>query len=52
MRTHQRLIATAAMARAPMPINTIHQLYAHKKNKPELVNQTCCLLTLPNLFIR
>ena len=33
-----------------MPINTIHQLYAHKKNKPELVNQACCLLTLPNLL--
>jgi rhamnulokinase len=33
-----------------MQINTIHQLYAHRKAKPELVEQACTLLTLPNLF--
>jgi rhamnulokinase len=33
-----------------MQLNTIHQLYAHKKHKPELVDQACCLLTLPNLL--
>jgi rhamnulokinase len=33
-----------------MQINTIHQLYAHGKAKPGLLEQACTLLTLPNLF--
>ncbi len=33
-----------------MQINTIHQLYAHGKTKPGLVEQACTLLTVPNLF--
>lgn len=33
-----------------LQINTIHQLYAHKKNKPGLVDQACYLMTLPNLL--
>jgi rhamnulokinase len=34
-----------------MQINTIHQLYAHKQQKPGLVSQTRSLLTLPSLFL-
>jgi rhamnulokinase len=34
-----------------MQINTIHQLYAHRRAKPELVEQAHTLLTLPNLFL-
>ena len=33
-----------------MQINTIHQLYAHCKAKPGLVDQARTMLTLPNLF--
>jgi sugar (pentulose or hexulose) kinase len=33
-----------------MQINTIHQLYAHAKAKPGLVDQACTMLSLPNLF--
>jgi len=33
-----------------MQINTIHQLYAHVRDKPRLVEQAGSLLTLPNLF--
>lgn len=33
-----------------MQINTIHQLYAHGKAKPQMVEQARTLLTLPNLF--
>jgi rhamnulokinase len=33
-----------------MQINTIHQLYAHGKAKPGLLEQASTLLTLPNLF--
>jgi rhamnulokinase len=33
-----------------MQINTIHQLYAHCKAKPQMVTQARTLLSLPNLF--
>ncbi|UCF98831.1 MAG: rhamnulokinase [Spirochaetaceae bacterium] len=33
-----------------MAINTVHQLYAAKQQKPGLVDQACSLLTLPNLM--
>jgi rhamnulokinase len=33
-----------------MQINTVHQLYAQKLQKPGLVDQACCLLTLPSLM--
>jgi rhamnulokinase len=33
-----------------MQINTIHQLYAHCKAKPGLIEQVRTMLTLPNLF--
>jgi len=33
-----------------MQINTIYQLYAHGKAKPELIEQACTMLTVPNLF--
>jgi rhamnulokinase len=33
-----------------MQINTIHQIYAHGKDKPDLVEQARTMLSLPNLF--